>query len=62
MTVESGAATTAAPALDQPAPDMPDQAGEFVQLLTPEGERIDLPDYPLDLSADDIRKIGRAHV
>ena len=59
MTVESGAATTAAPALDQPAPDMPDQAGEFVQLLTPEGERIDLPDYPLDLSADDIRNMYR---
>ena len=25
----------------------PDQAGELVQLLTPEGERIDHPDYPL---------------
>ena len=72
MTVESGAATTAASALDPPAPDTPDQAGEFIQLLTPEGERIDHPDYPLDLSADDIRamyrdlvlvrKIGRAHV
>ena len=59
MTVESGAATTAAPALDQPAPDLPDQAGEFVQLLTPEGERIDHPDYPLDLSADDIRSMYR---
>ena len=59
MTVESGAATTAAPALDQPAPDTPDQAGEFVQLLTPEGERIDHPDYPLDLSADDIRSMYR---
>ena len=59
MTVKSGAATTAAPALDQPAPDMPDQTGEFVQLLTPEGERIDHPDYPLDLSADDIRSMYR---
>jgi 2-oxoisovalerate dehydrogenase E1 component alpha subunit len=59
VTVESGAATTAAPALDQPAPDLPDQAGEFVQLLTPEGERIDRPDYPLDLSADDIRSMYR---
>ena len=59
MTVESGAATTAAPALDQPAPDLPDQAGEFVQLLTPEGERIEHPDYPLDLSADDIRSMYR---
>ena len=59
MTVESGAATTAVPAIDQPAPDLPDQAGEVVQLLTPEGERIDHPDYPLDLSADDIRSMYR---
>ena len=58
MTVESGAAT-AAPALDQPVPDTPDQEGDFVQLLTPEGERIDHPDYPLDLSADDIRSMYR---
>ena len=59
MTVESGAATTAAPLsqplTDQPAPDTPDQAGEFIQLLTPEGERTEHPDYPLHLSAADIR-------
>src|ERR1700757_1359655 len=59
VTVESGAATTAASALDPPAPDTPDQAGEFVQLLTLEGERIDHPDYPLDLSAEDIRGMYR---
>ena len=78
MTVESGAATTAAPSTqppstqppssqplasqllaDQPPPDRPDQAGGFVQLLTPEGERIDHPDYPLDLSAADIRDMYR---
>jgi pyruvate dehydrogenase E1 component alpha subunit len=59
VTVESGAATTAAPALDPPAPDTPDQAGEFIQLLTPEGERIGHPDYPLDLSADQIRDMYR---
>jgi pyruvate dehydrogenase E1 component alpha subunit len=59
VTVESGAATTAVPVLDQPAPDTPDQVGDFVQLLTPEGERIDHPDYPLDLSADDIRNMYR---
>jgi len=55
VTVESGAATTAA----QPAPEMPDQAGEFIQLLTPEGERIDHPGYPLELSAADIRAMYR---
>jgi 2-oxoisovalerate dehydrogenase E1 component subunit alpha len=59
VTVESGAATTAVPVLDQPAPDTPDQTGDFVQLLTPEGERIDHPGYPLDLSADDIRNMYR---
>ncbi len=73
MTVESGAATTAAlpnqplpnqplpnqALADQPAPEMPDQAGEFIQLLTPEGERIDHPDYPLELSAANIRDMYR---
>ena len=59
MTVESGAATTAASVLDQPAPDTPDQAGEFIQLLTPEGERIDHPGYPLDLSDDAIAGLYR---
>ena len=56
MTVESGAATTAALSNQEPPPD---QAGEFVQLLTPEGERIEHPDYPLDLSAADIRGMYR---
>ena len=56
MTVESGAATTAALSNQEPPPD---QVGEFVQLLTPEGERIDHPDYPLDLSAADIRGMYR---
>ncbi|MDQ2814895.1 MAG: pyruvate dehydrogenase (acetyl-transferring) E1 component subunit alpha [Actinomycetota bacterium] len=43
---------------DQPAPEVPDHEG-FVQLLTPEGERIEHPDYPLDLSAGDIRAMYR---
>jgi 2-oxoisovalerate dehydrogenase E1 component alpha subunit len=58
VTVESGAATTAAPsqplAHDELAPDQ-----GLVQLLTPEGERIDHPDYPLDLPAADIRSMYR---
>ena len=37
----------------------PDQPGGLVQLLTPEGERTDHPDYPLDLSAADIRDMYR---
>ena len=50
MTVEPGVATTTAPT---EAPD------GLIQLLTPEGERIDHPDYPLDLTADDIRAMYR---
>ena len=68
MTVESGGATTTAPStgapaagppLDRPVSDMRDQAGGLVQLLTPEGERIDHPDYPLELTAADIRDLYR---
>src|SRR5215472_16136533 len=60
VTVESGAATTAAlpdqPPAHQPAADPP---GGLIQLLTPEGERIDHPDYPLDLPAAVIRDLYR---
>jgi 2-oxoisovalerate dehydrogenase E1 component alpha subunit len=63
VTVESGAATTAALSHQshhpsQPASDLADQHG-LVQLLTPEGERVDHPDYPLELSAADIRSMYR---
>ncbi len=34
-------------------------AGELIQLLTPEGERVEHPDYPLDLSADEIKGLFR---
>jgi 2-oxoisovalerate dehydrogenase E1 component alpha subunit len=58
VTVEPGGATTAAPVnqQDQPAVDPPSQ---LIQLLTPEGERIDNPDYPVDLSAAEIRGLYR---
>jgi 2-oxoisovalerate dehydrogenase E1 component alpha subunit len=61
VTVEPGGATTAAPVSqlsqqDQPAVDPPSQ---LIQLLTPEGERIDNPDYPVDLSAAEIRGLYR---
>ncbi len=57
MTVESGAATTAALA-PQSEPGPPGETG-LVQLLTPEGERVEHPDYPLELSAADIRNMYR---
>ena len=57
MTVESGGATTAAPETHETA--APDQPGGLIQLLTPEGERTEHPDYPLHLSAADIRDMYR---
>ncbi|RSN66455.1 pyruvate dehydrogenase (acetyl-transferring) E1 component subunit alpha [Actinomadura sp. WAC 06369] len=50
MTIYSvrGAPATAATAEPEP-----------VQLLTPEGERVEHPDYPLELSADDVRALYR---
>jgi 2-oxoisovalerate dehydrogenase E1 component alpha subunit len=35
------------------------ESAETVQLLTPEGERIDHPDYPLEISAEEIRALYR---
>ncbi|MFC5180607.1 pyruvate dehydrogenase (acetyl-transferring) E1 component subunit alpha [Actinomadura harenae] len=32
---------------------------ELVQLLTPEGERVDHPDYPLDITAEEVRGLYR---
>jgi 2-oxoisovalerate dehydrogenase E1 component alpha subunit len=50
VTVEPGGATTTAPT------ESPDG---LIQLLTPEGERIDHPDYPVDLTGEDIRAMYR---
>jgi 2-oxoisovalerate dehydrogenase E1 component alpha subunit len=55
VTVESGGATTTAPA-SQPAVD---PSSQLIQLLTPEGERIDHPDYPLELTSAEIRDLYR---
>ncbi len=35
------------------------ESGEAVQLLTPEGERVEHPDYPLDISAGQIKDLYR---
>jgi len=73
VTVEPGGATTAAPAsqqgqqgqlselseLSELSQPVADSSSELIQLLTPEGERIDHPDYPVDLSAADIRDMYR---
>jgi 2-oxoisovalerate dehydrogenase E1 component alpha subunit len=68
VTVESGGAITAAPPSQAPAgPDPAHQTAAglreppdgLIQLLTPEGERIDHPEYPLELTAADIRDLYR---
>jgi len=37
----------------------PPESAEFIQLLTPEGERVDHPDYPLEMPAAEIRGLYR---
>jgi len=57
VTVDAdGAVTAPGPgSLDgQPGP-----RAELIQLLTPEGERVEHPDYPLDLTTDQIKSLYR---
>jgi 2-oxoisovalerate dehydrogenase E1 component subunit alpha len=37
----------------------PDSRAELIQLLTPEGERAEHPDYPLDLTTDEVKALYR---
>ena len=39
--------------------DSTPESAELIQLLTPEGERVEHPDYPLDISAEEIRGLYR---
>ena len=42
-----------------PAGLEPTGGPELVQLLTPEGERVEHPDYPLDITAEELRGLYR---
>ena len=58
MAVDADGAVTTAP---EPA-SLDRQAGsrvETIQLLTPEGERLEHPDYPLELSTDEVKGLYR---
>ena len=58
MAVDADGAVTAAPG----SASLDGQAGsraKAVQLLTPEGERIEHPDYPLELSTDEVKALYR---
>jgi 2-oxoisovalerate dehydrogenase E1 component alpha subunit len=62
MTAEPGAA--AIPGLSAGAtgalePTAPTSECDLVQLLTPEGQRLEHPDYPLEISDDDLRSLYR---
>jgi 2-oxoisovalerate dehydrogenase E1 component alpha subunit len=60
VTVEPGAATTTAqPHRTNSSDNSPSGPDELIQLLTPEGERIEHPDYPLDLTTEDIKNLYR---
>jgi 2-oxoisovalerate dehydrogenase E1 component alpha subunit len=39
--------------------DKPPQTPELIQLLTPEGERVEHPDYPLEVSTDEVKGLYR---
>ncbi|MGO8978992.1 MAG: pyruvate dehydrogenase (acetyl-transferring) E1 component subunit alpha [Streptosporangiaceae bacterium] len=42
-----------------PDPGGPAESAELIQLLTPEGERVSHPDYPLEITADEVRSLYR---
>jgi pyruvate dehydrogenase E1 component alpha subunit len=58
VAVDTDGAVTAAP-----GPAGPTGPGgtrpELIQLLTPEGERVDHPDYPLELTGDEVKALYR---
>jgi 2-oxoisovalerate dehydrogenase E1 component alpha subunit len=55
------ASRTRSPAHDTTTgtPEIPATSPELIQLLTPEGERTEHPDYPLDISPDEIKSLYR---
>ncbi|MBZ4016523.1 pyruvate dehydrogenase (acetyl-transferring) E1 component subunit alpha [Streptomyces purpurogeneiscleroticus] len=57
----SGKRTTAkkAPAKPRAKASAEQDPDQFVQLLTPEGERVEHPEYAIDLSADELRGLYR---
>ncbi|MEU5876125.1 pyruvate dehydrogenase (acetyl-transferring) E1 component subunit alpha [Spirillospora sp. NPDC047279] len=55
MTIDS---VRGEPDTHQPAPSERETT-ELIQLLTPEGERVEHPDYPLDLTPDEVRGLYR---
>ena len=40
-------------------PERQPDSAELIQLLTPEGERVEHPDYPLEISAEEVKSLYR---
>jgi pyruvate dehydrogenase E1 component alpha subunit len=58
VAVDADGAVTAAPGpADPQGPD--GSRPDFIQLLTPEGERVTHPDYPLELTGDEVKELYR---
>jgi 2-oxoisovalerate dehydrogenase E1 component alpha subunit len=58
--VETGGAVTAAPGSGTASPgEQTPSRPELIQLLTPEGERTEHPDYPLELTTDEVKSLYR---
>jgi len=55
VTVKDAGRAASADSLGGPPPE----SAEFIQLLTPEGERVEDPGYPLDISAEQVRALYR---
>jgi 2-oxoisovalerate dehydrogenase E1 component subunit alpha len=63
VAVDADGAVTAAPGTAARTPESQDGAAgmrpELIQLLTPEGERVHDPEYPLELTTDEIKSLYR---
>jgi 2-oxoisovalerate dehydrogenase E1 component alpha subunit len=60
VAVETGGAVTAAPGSGAASPgEQAPSRPELIQLLTPEGERTEHPDYPLELTTDEVKSLYR---
>ena len=55
----SRAPASRAPAREPERPERRADPAELIQLLTPEGERVEHPDYPLEISAAEVKALYR---
>jgi 2-oxoisovalerate dehydrogenase E1 component alpha subunit len=56
---DAGRAARAANRAAAREPERQADSAELIQLLTPEGERVEHPDYPLEISADEVKALYR---